>query len=477
MASTSGRINGEVVAQALKVAAAGKAGVTDFRDTNIPGFMLRVRGKSATWLLKTKSTTKTLGTLPEVGLMEARRRAEHARSDNLKPKPPAPVVEPVEVVWTWGELSECYITHISGSRMKAGQEKKPSDDTLDDAKRAFRRAALATWKDRLAASLSAEDLVDAVNSTITDVSYRQAQKMFAYVRGALTYAYSNHTKVSGLSKSGAWWQALRMPEPTGEIVQQIVARKRPTAVKGFGLKQVADVLVRHETYVRGRQGNMRVSPGVRWGMWWYALTVVRGGAALTLAIDDVKYDDPHLPEGWALAIYPAEVMKADRDFWLPIPPFAVRILSCVRRDWQAAMNQRKLSAHTSKWHFPSNRLVGESMDPCMTESGIYLHIRSMRGDRQLEHPDYLKGIPTFTPHSLRNAATDYLVDRKDIADGAASAMLSHMLPVDPAVLKISQTTKTFYDFAQRVPAKVEAMTAWSEALVAEYKKLGGLMPV
>ena len=105
------------------------------------------------------------------------------------------------------------------------------------------------------------------------------------------------------------------------------------------------------------------------------------------------------------------------------------------------------------------------------------HIKSMRGTRQIEHRDYLEGIPNFTPHSLRSAATDYLVDRKDIADGAASAMLSHVLPVDPAVLRISQTTKTFYDFAQRIPSKIEAMTAWSEALVIEYKKLGGLMPI
>ena len=476
MATTRGRIDGKVVAQAMKVASVGAPGITDFRDSSIPGFILRVRGSAATWLLKTKNSTTTLGTSPEVGLMEARRKAEDARSDNRKQRPPNPVVEPVETFWTWGDLSSDYITHISGSRIKAGKEKRPSADTLDDVKRAFSRPALASWKDRPAASLVVDDLVDAVNETIKTVSYRQAQKLFAYVRGAMTYALSNRKRDSGLSDF-AWWQALRMPQPTGEIVQQIVARQRSTAVKGFGIKQVADVLARHESYCQGREGNMKVSPGVRWGMWWAALTVVRGGAALALEIGDVSYDDPNLPAGWALAIYRSHIMKADRDFWLPIPPIGVRILSCVRRDWKEAMKDRKLAGRESKWLFPSNRLVGGDADPCMTKSGLSLHIKSMRGKRQIGHQDYLKGIPNFTPHSLRNAATDYLVDRLDIADGAASAMLSHALPVDPSVLKLSPTTRMFYDRAQRVPAKIDAMRAWSEALVAEYQELGGLMPI
>jgi hypothetical protein len=49
-----------------------------------------------------------------------------------------------------------------------------------------------------------------------------------------------------------------------------VAAKQACIVEYLG-----EVLARHEQYCAGRRGNKRISPGIRWGVWWVALTANR----------------------------------------------------------------------------------------------------------------------------------------------------------------------------------------------------------
>ena len=64
------------------------------------------------------------------------------------------------------------------------------------------------------------------------------------------------------------------------------------------------------------------------------------------------------------------------------------------------------------------------------------------------------------------------------SDGAASALLGHTLPgdSDPQIVRLSPTTAAYYNLAQHVPLKMAAINAWTEAILDEYKKIGGVPP-
>jgi hypothetical protein len=89
------------------------------------------------------------------------------------------------------------------------------------------------------------------------------------------------------------------------------------------------------------------------------------------------------------------------------------------------------------------------------------------------YPRRTEGIPHFTPHGARSVVATNLGDRKDIAPRAASAMLAHagFGDDDPKLEKLSPTTEVFYTHAQRITLKIEAMKAWSDALIAECNKI------
>jgi integrase len=483
MASTRQEITNETVSAALRAAAAGGTDIHDFADTRIPGFVLRVRGKSVSWLLKTRSHSKKLGAPPQVGVREARRLAEVARAEypNRKEKAPTVEPEPATSFWTWGHLADRYVDHLAHTRIKRGIVRAPSAKTVSDARLAFSRAALSAWRDRPLPSLTATDLSDAVEATMAAVSYRQACKVLAYVKAALTWALSTNPRESGMVRVTPFWQAMRAPEPTGEQVDRIVARSRPTAVENFGVREVALVLARHEDFCRGKAGTRRISAAVRWGVWWAAITVVRRGAATDLRQSDVVWSDPNVPTDWALVRWPAKIIKARRDFWLPIPPLGVQILRSVRRDWRAAVNKTHGPLHESNWLFPSNRRIGRkhtTRDVALASSSLNTHLESMRGRRKANHRNHLEDLPPFSLHSMRTAATTYLVERRDIADGAASALLGHALPGDSdrQILGLSPVTAAYYNLAQHIPLKIEAIAAWTDALLFEYKNVGGVYP-
>jgi hypothetical protein len=195
----------------------------------------------------------------------------------------------------------------------------------------------------------------------------------------------------------------------------------------------------------------------------------------------VKREDPRGQEGWGLVWWPAEIMKTRIDFWLPIPPFGLHILTCVMRDWRALVNKSHGFQNETKWVFGSTRRIGRddtNSDVVVAPDALSNHLRNLRGQRQHNHRNHLDKLPYFSLHTIRNAASSYLLDRDDIPPGAASAMLAHTIKGDhdPRHEKQSQTTRQFYDFAQRIPLKTKAMAAWSEALLAAYKNAGGLYP-
>jgi hypothetical protein len=230
----------------------------------------------------------------------------------------------------------------------------------------------------------------------------------------------------------------------------------------------------------GGTGNQRVSPGVRWGLWWDALTGHRRGSGTWIALEDVQWNDPSNERpGWGLATWRPEVMKTQNEFVLPIPPLGLHIIRCMIRDNQVALKRAKREKHKSKWIFASRVIQSGAGDIAVSGSALANHLRSMRGLRKEGHRNVLDKIPHFSMHIIRSTMGDFLADDTELPAGTASLMINHALPGDEAAElgKLSRTTRRYYVQAQRIAQKIEAMALWSEALLAAFKDAGGLYPV
>ncbi len=482
MATVRIELTNDVLKKARAEAAAGDIALKDYSCSKVTGLVLRIRGGSISWLLRTKKNSIKLGSPPDMGVREAREAADKRR---LAPEPAPATSVTVEQRrgWTWNQAAAAYIEHISDIRIVGGRERTPSEHTKIDAERAFNRAPFQVWKEMLVTELTPRHLSSAVREIRRDVSYRQAEKALAYVRSALSWTFNDKGEESGLDAlDSLWWHSIKMPQPAGDEAREIAAKKRPTSNPEFGIAHVAQVLKIHEEFCHGRIGRDKISPGIRWGLWWDLLTVNRSGASTQLRIDDIRWSDDHVPDDWGLVRWPAEIMKGKRDFWLPIPPLGIHVLRNVTRDWTQAVQFGGTNGNRkTSWAFPSTRRIGRDLDNTdivVTASGLSTHLANMRGKRQAGHRNHLEGIPRFSLHTVRGAASTHIMNRLGGTPGAASALLAHVLPGDndPKIDAISPTTAAFYSHAQRIPLKLEAMRAWSEALLCEYSKIGGIYP-
>lgn len=247
------------------------------------------------------------------------------------------------------------------------------------------------------------------------------------------------------------------------------------------MEHLGKLLARHEDFCRGKLGSEKISPGVRWGLWWDALTVNRRGAATMLLRDDIQWEDLRGLPGWRLVWWPAELMKARIDFWLPVPPLGLHILTSAMRDWRELVNKSHGPGNKTKWAFASTSRIGrldDNFDVVLAPDALSNHLRNMRGERDHNHRNLLRDLPPFSMHSVRDACASFLLDRLDLPPRAASAMLAHTIKgdVDAKDEEASPTTHRFYDFGQRIPLKTIAMKAWSEELLKRFKAAGGIYP-
>jgi hypothetical protein len=124
----------------------GSTKLRDFADVLQPYLVLRVRGYSISWLVKTRNRALKIGTplaadavsaggrrqrstasTDTLTLREARERAkrEWSKLDGAAPEPPRPGT------WTWSELAEKYKALISDLREDSqGRTVYPSEETL-----------------------------------------------------------------------------------------------------------------------------------------------------------------------------------------------------------------------------------------------------------------------------------------------------------------------------------------------------------
>lgn len=484
----------ENVKAAVAEARRGLDGVKDYRDDGQPYLVLRVRGHTASWLVKTRDRTIKIGTpLPADAQVAGRQRQRAAAAsetltlrearDLSKRKwseMDASKVGTPPPSWTWSELAEKYKTHISDVRQEAdGTILYPSAETLSDVKQAFGRKAAATWASRLVTSLNEDDFEDTVKAIHDANGWDACRKFRAYVNAALTWAAKHHRRPSGLSGRQWWKLVAQPPRKPDEVRQKSEREKRLRKIKAsFKVEHLGMLLAEHEKFCAARKGNQRISPGVRWGLWWDALTGHRRGSGTWVAIEDIEFDDPRGEPGWGLATWQPDIMKTQDEFVLPIPPLGLHIVRCMMRDYRTALIRVKLPEYRSKWVFASRVIQSDAGDIAVSGSALANHLRNLRGLRGANHRNLLAGIPHFSMHVIRSTMGDYVIEEAELPPGTASLMINHAFPGDKKneLQDLAPTTKRYYVQAQRIPQKTLAMAAWSGALLKAFEAAGGIYP-
>ncbi len=476
------------IAEARKAAAARTFTTSNplvFADVVEKGLILRVQAGSAGWALKWNGRTRSLGKLDDVKSAKvAREAAQQVRAllrDGTDPaafltgkgagKGEAEALAEAERRtaiasgrWTWETLAERYVEYLSKPRTTSrGVIKLPSLSTAAEARRYLTMEATAPLRGRLVSDLRTGDLEE-VRDAAEKAGAKAASRQFvAYSKAALSFARRKHSRVSGLEGVSRWWLEVEKLDSTIPA-----PRARHPSVA-----ELAHVLWVAETTrtMPGRETKRRTSDGILCSLWWLALTAQRAGAGLSLRKAHVL-PWPGGPEGWRVAYFPGEVMKAGRPHAIPLPPRAVLL---VERAIAAAA--RKDSAFV----FPTVRTTGDVADTPMTKSSPGLLLSRLRGrpadtalceegetDDNARGPDLLDGIEHFSPHDLRRTFATTCGDLAVRGD-AVSAVLDHTQEVDtggrfaPAATT-ADITRLAYDYSQRLELKRVAVEAWTGAL-------------
>ncbi|MEH2500258.1 hypothetical protein V1294_006737 [Bradyrhizobium sp. AZCC 1678] len=489
-----------VVDEALARASRAKDSkeIHDYFDTTQRYLQLRQRGRSVSWFVRAKGQSRRIGSASQapgdrefLSLKAARRKAGEVF---FAMKPRSALNLSGRSGWTWAELDRQYQASLKLLRKKGKKIKRPSKGTQDDVRLCFGKPEFVGWRKIRLADLTDLNLIKLIGEVHTARGHRACEKTLAYVKAALSWAHSEQTIESGLAGAMPWWAAIKPPQPKSDEIGQMETRQRTlvAAKNDFTVENLGDLLARHERFCADRAGNERISPAVRWGVWWFALTANRRFTLSQLRRDDLQPIDPLNPysspdQPWGIAEWPAEAVKNKVPFMLPVPPIGLHVANSCMWDWRLLVGKKRGFRSATEWLFASTRRRSRRDHPDNPDPGLYpnslnAHLRAMRGKKKngMNRIDYLKGLPPVWPHLVRSVATNFFArHRRTLPAAAASAMLGHVLPNDNDVdwRRMSKTTEDYYLTAQHMDLKAEAMKLWSEALVKAYVEAGGMLPM
>jgi integrase len=494
------KIDQTIIEKAFEAARSGAAGRDIYADTEQRSLTLIRRGRDLGWYVKTRDFTRRLGDVAKSYKSKdalpprAAREAAARLLTELRTSPKEREEAASTRVWTWADCVTARLLLLSGNRVVARRIKIPSAETLSDVRSAFgidrktgtfsaaKRPSLTVLQDIPLTALNAHVLGSAIRA-INGV--RPREKFLAYAKSMLTWAYSNSHE-SGFVVPAPWWPQIEPPQPSSEEISmmQANAEKLRSRKTGFRVQHVGDLLARHEDFCAGKVAEEKISPGIRWGIWWIALTANRRGSTTLLERTNVQQSDALGEDGWGTALWTEGQMKARKDFMLPVPPIGLHVINSSIADWQALINISHGFGHKTKWVFASTRReqrdgVGydRPTDIAIHPSSLADHLRNMKGLKESAHPNVLAGLPDFSLHTIRSAATHFLENYPGLSAAASSAFLGHAPPLDDKDPEArSRTTERFYSVTQRMPLKTLAMKAWSGAVLDAYLKAGGVWP-
>jgi hypothetical protein len=500
-----------VINETVTAACVNDGVIYEVADTEQTYLRLRRRNKSVKWLVRTRSHTITLGKAglgykgDHLNLRDARRAGKEAFADLVKAgskKKPK-----TSKVMTWANLVDVHLNNLAGKRSSGGDIKLPSRGTQGDVRTAFgidnktklfdpkKRPSLAVLQDMKITDLDAHTLGTAHRA----IKHRRPREKFlTYAKSMLGWAYSNSDQ-TGLRIPTPWWTEIKPVDLNKDEIKkmEIIRDRLQERKSSFKVEHVGQVLAVSEEFCAGKTGNEKVSPGIRMGFWWWGLTANRRGSTAKLERVNIVQNDPltELP-GWGSAFWDAGEMKGRRPFLLGVPPIGMRALEISMGDWHELVKHSHGASHTTKWAFASTQRVqrdraGDDLDTDISihPRSLAAHIEKLRGtknvpkDKNGKHiaellgPDLLKGIPPFNLHTVRAAATSFFSNCVGLPPAASSAFLAHAHKFDendPEAM--SQVTEKFYLETQRMPLKIKAMQAWSDAVMEAYYKAGGKWP-
>jgi hypothetical protein len=487
--TTTKTIRTDIDASTVKAAVkrAGQAtdsdDLQDWFDIKQHYLQLRQRGRTVKWYCRFKGKSALLGSaINERGgsgyLSVAAAREEASKVYvNGKPASGTAAAPPEPPSWTWAELDAAYQATLTEIRVtKAGRIKHPSVGTQDDVRLSLCKKPIAAWGPLSINKLNADMVVDAIAEIHRENGHRACSKALTYVKSALNHAMKVRRQ-SGITHAVSWWKEIVPPDPAGDEIKQIIARKKALtqAKTDFTVQHLGELLVAHEAYCAGRIGKDQISPGVRWGVWWVAFTANRRRTPTVLRREELLFKDPYGQAGWGRAMWGDHEMKGQAEFWLPLPSVVLHVAASSIADWEAIVNR---SASPNKvrtaWVFSSVRRVGrnpDNTDVAVNGSSLSHYLADLRAAKKLD-----KRMPPFTLHLGRSVTGNWLDNAPGMPPVASSLVLAHAAAKQGNGDDIAPTTKRFYLTSQRMDIKAVAMEAWSDAVMAAYVKAGGKPP-
>jgi hypothetical protein len=453
----------------------------ELSDTLCQGLVLRVRRRSGKWLLKTRTSSVTLGDMRDLTVAAARVAADQARTSAKGGRDPrlglqvyreahrrglsaADAVDaafPVELAeqteeerrqhgpWQWGDLVDLFL-----------EAKLP---TLKDGRwrvqyeRHLRRAAEGSLSRVDVMSVNLDHLVRVRDRVHRERSPSAAAETVEIIRAALDWAWRHHAPRAGLtSVEFPWWRERLTVEWTSTPREHT-----PT------MAELGRTLALAERY-RALGGTAKeTAAGTLAALWAVVLTGQRAGA-LTGTLRATTRDWPERP-GWQVWTWTKAEMKGGRrptPHAIPVPPEALAVLARFRCD------------PASRFLFPS-RVPGKRV----TAVGLTQFLDRMQGKTKAGRngnvtlrPEAdlfaMHGIRPWTPHDARRTMTDFL-DGEKLA-GAGSAILAHKAPTPKGEREqereLAQAiTLKHYLHSQRLPLKADGMVPWVAAVLEAYE--------
>jgi hypothetical protein len=494
------KIDLDTVRVALAAAAANAPGRQRWVDTEEKRLLLERRADRVAWFAKNRNVTRKLGDVTKASYKaegqltpsEARKAAQTVFVELAG----EPALESV-AVWTWAECVKERLAVLKGKRLVNRKIKLPSAETQNDVRSVFgidrktgafvakKRPSLAAFQNTKLTEIYTPAFVAAMCGI---KGIRPREKFLTYAKAMLSWAYSSPQN-SGFAITAPWWPEIEPPAPAVAEVESMEADEvKLTARKlNFRVQQVGDFLMRHEAFCAGKISNEKISPGIRWAIWWICLTANRRGSTSQLERANVQQQDPFGEKGWGTALWTPVQMKAKKLFMVPVPPIGLHAINCSIADWHELVKHSHTAAHKTGWAFASTRRVQRTgvgldrpTDIAIHPSSLADHLANMYGRKPKKNDpnpkNHLKGID-FSLHIVRDAATHFLENCPGLPPAASSAFLGHLPPTDDKDPEArSPTTEKFYSKTQRMPQKILAMRAWSEAVMEAYEKAGGKWP-
>jgi integrase len=471
--------------QALDLAKTGTEPCQDWTDRSEAGLRIRVRGRSASWLLKVGNRTQSLGPVRRWTPKQVRDLCPRVRAKLKSGLDPQPWLDAVaaglafddadkfvqhrkarqEGAWDLETTLRNYLAYLRIGRLVRGRQRPPSWRTARDIEATLAAEPFRAIAGMLAQELNEGDLEDFRNAMKAahrspkgrscKESGSRSRKALANVKAALSWARKYHPAAAGLKGMQRWWRDIQSDHADPP-------RTRMPSVADLGMTLALAEAAQAAPGQPGREKSVAA----------LALTVVTllGQRREMVGVEHrFIVEDKRMRKGWGIIFLPAELMKSKHDHALPLPPALMQLL----RPAIAAATKRG-----SKYLFPAARKGKAEVEVPMNESTLNQLLRRLRGKdeigRKCNAPDlFLRAklsVPDWSPQDLRRTFATVVEDETTRGD-SVSAVLDHAQdgerndPRDAAAI-----TRIAYSQSQRLKLKRIAVRLWVPKILAAIAK-------